>query len=257
MSLQSAIYEGTLRHRRFAPVPHAFSYRVALMWIDLAELDVVFRGRWLWSARRPAPVWLNRADYLGDAGVPLDRAVRDLVERETGRRPLGPLRMLTQLRTFGHCFNPVSFYYCYDAGGARVTDIVAEITNTPWNERHAYVLPAQAAGAGRVMRWRFPKRFHVSPFMPMDVDYDWRFTPPGPRLAVHMQDRRDGIPVFDATLALRRREITAGALALALARSAPGPLRVLAAIYWQALRLWLKRAPFHSHPSKADPARLP
>ena len=255
MRLESAIYEGTLRHRRFAPVVHAFAYRVALMWIDLAELDVVFRGRWLWSARRPAAAWLNRADYLGDAGVPLDQAVRDLVERETGRRPAGPVRMLTQLRTFGRCFNPVTFYYCYDAAGARVTDIVAEITNTPWNERHAYVLPAH--GASRVMRWRFAKRFHVSPFMPMDVDYDWRFTPPGPRLAVHMQDRRDGAPIFDATLLLRRREITGGALAATLARHPLGPLRVLAAIYWQALLLWLKRAPFHTHPSKLATLRTP
>jgi DUF1365 family protein len=257
MTLQSAIYEGTLRHRRFAPVAHAFGFRVALMWIDLAELDVVFRGRWLWSARRPAPAWLDRADYLGDARVPLERAVRDLVERETGRRPAGPVRMLTQLRTFGHCFNPVSFYYCYDAAGERVTDIVAEITNTPWNERHAYVLPADAAAAGRVMRWRFPKRFHVSPFMPMDVDYDWRFTPPGRRLLVHMEDRRAGARLFDATLTLRRREISGGALALVLARYPLGPLRVLAAIYWQALRLWLKRAPFHTHPSQPAPTRLP
>ena len=250
--MHSALYTGRLRHRRFAPRPHAFTYRVCLAWLDLAELDEVFRGRWLWSTRRPALAWLRRADYLGDPAVPLEQAVRERVERETGRRPAGPIRLLTHLRTFGHCFNPVSFYYCYDAAGEHVETILAEITNTPWNERHAYVLPASrsAGGSGRALRFRFGKSFHVSPFMPMELDYDWRFTPPGARLAVHMQNRRAGATLFDATLALERREITGANLAGALARHPFATLQVAGAIYWQALRLWLKRVPFHSHPAK-------
>ena len=97
--MESALYEGSLRHRRIAPVPHAFEYPVTLAWLDLAELDQVFRGRWLWSAKRPAPAWFRRADYLGEASVPLERAVRDHVERELGWRPEGPVRLLTHLRT--------------------------------------------------------------------------------------------------------------------------------------------------------------
>ncbi len=250
--MHSALYVGRLRHRRFAPTAHAFDYPVCMVWLDLAELGEVFRGRWFWSTRRPAWAWLRRADYLGDPRVPLDQAVRDRVEAETGRRPAGPVRLLTVLRMFGHAFNPVSFYYCYDAAGERVETIVAEITNTPWNERHAYVLPAAASrGAGATLRFAFDKTFHVSPFMPMQVRYDWRFSAPGPQLVVHMRNLDDGgAPLFDATLALQRREIDGRSLAAALLRFPAASLRVLAAIYWQALRLWVKRVPFHVHPAK-------
>lgn len=222
-----------------------------MAYLDLAELDEVFRGRWLWSTRRPALAWLRRADYLGDAQLPLDEAVRDRVQRETGKRPPGPVRLLTHLRTFGHCFNPVSFYYCYDKPGEHVETIVAEITNTPWKERHAYVLPDRfGEAAGGALRFRFGKAFHVSPFMPMDIDYDWRFTPPGKRLTVHMENRRAGEKLFDATLSLERREITGASLGSALVGYPFATLQVVGAIYWQALRLWLKRVPFHAHPAK-------
>ena len=138
--MQSALYEGSLRHRRFGPVHHEFEYSVSLAWLDLAELEDVFRGRWFWSTRGPALAWWRRADYLGPVAVPLDEAVRMRVESELGFRPEGPIRLLTQLRTFGRSFNPVTFYYCYDARGHEVEAIVAEITNTPWGERHAYVM---------------------------------------------------------------------------------------------------------------------
>jgi uncharacterized protein len=252
--MQSALYTGRLRHRRHLPVAHAFAYPATLAWLDLGELDTVFRGRWLWSTRRPAPAWLRRADYLGDPSVPLDHAVRERVERETGKRPGGPVRMLAQLRTFGFCFNPVTFYYCFDATDRRVEAIVAEITNTPWNERHDYVLrPPEGATADTPMRFRLAKAFHVSPFMPMDLDYEWSFSAPGETLAVHMRNSRAGRTLFDATLVLKRREITAASLAATLARQPLAALSVLGRIYWQALRLLLKRLPFHAHPAKRLP----
>ena len=242
--MHSALYTGSLRHRRFAPRAHAFRYRLFMAYLDLGELDEVFRGRWLWSTRRPALAWFRRADYLGESARPLDEAVRERVAQETGLRPAGPIRLLTHLRMFGHCFNPVSFYYCFDASGARVEAILAEITNTPWNERHAYAL---RAGSGP-LRFRFGKAFHVSPFMPMALEYDWRFSTPGPRLAVHMENRDAAGRLFDATLALERREIGAATLAGALARYPLMTVRVVAAIYWQALRLWSRRMPFYAHP---------
>ena len=248
--MHSALYFGRLRHRRFATAAHAFEYRVCMVWLDLAELDEVFRDRWFWSSRRPAWAWLRRTDYLGDPDVSIEQAVRDRVELETGRRPAGPVRLLTVLRMLGHSFNPVSFYYCYDAAGERVEAIVADITNTPWNERHAYVLPASAS-AGPTLRFAFGKDFHVSPFMPMHLGYDWRFSAPGRQIAVHMRNLDPaGAPLFDATLTLHRREIDGRALAAALLRFPFASLRVLAAIYWQALRLWIKRVPFHAHPTR-------
>jgi DUF1365 family protein len=246
--MNSCLYRGIIRHRRRSPVSHEFRYNLFMLYLDLDELPHVFAGRWLWSVRRPALAWFRRADYLGDPAVPLDHAVRDLVARRTGTRPNGPIRLLTHLRYFGYVQNPVSFYYCFDAAGVRVETIVAEITNTPWGERHAYVLPAQP-GDAEEQRFRLAKAFHVSPFMPMDMAYDWRFSRPGRRLTVHMANLARGERVFDATLVLRREPLTGRALAAALARHPWMTATVVAGIYWQAFRLWLKGAPFHPHPA--------
>jgi DUF1365 family protein len=222
-----------------------------MVYLDLAELDEVFRGRWLWSTRGPACAWFRRADYLGNPEVPLDQAVRDRVEAETGRRPTGPIRLLTHLRYFGVCFNPVSFYYCFDTTGEHLEAIVAEITNTPWNERHAYVLSASIADdSRRVRQFRLDKRFHVSPFMEMELEYDWRFSPPGETLLVHMRNLQQATLLFDATLTLERRAMSTANLARVLAVFPLMTARVLGAIYFQALQLWLKRIPVHDHPTR-------
>jgi uncharacterized protein len=251
----SCLYEGFLQHRRYAPRRHDFRYHVRMIYLDLAETDRVFRGRWLWSTRRWAPGWFRRADYLGDPNIPLERAVRDRVAEQTGCRPTGPVRMLTQLRCFGFCFNPVTFYYVFDAFDIQVETIVAEITNTPWNERHSYVLSGVLdTGRGATHRYRFSKSFHVSPFMQMALQYDWSFTEPDAGLKVYMCSREHVNIVFDAALRLERREMTRMSLARLLMRFPFVALQTLGAIYWQALRLWIKRVPAYTHPNKLAPA---
>ena len=267
--MHSALYTGRVRHRRVVPREHAFSYPLFMVWLDLDELETVFRGRWFWSVGRANLASFRREDYLGAPSQPLADAVRERVAQHTGVRPAGPIRLLTHLRYFGHCFNPVSFYYCFDAADTRVECIVAEITNTPWKERHSYVLPvaraargarhgANAGGppsGGSTQRWRFDKDFHVSPFMPMDLRYDWRFSAPGQALAVHMNCEREGRHVFDASLALVRRPMTAGSLAGVLLRFPLMTLQVLGGIHWQALRLWLKGLSIHAHPAGTEAQR--
>ena len=249
--MNSALYRGWVRHRRHAPVPHAFRYPLFMMYLDLDELASLFDGRWLWSARGPNLAWFRRADYLGDRRVPLDRAVRDLVEDRTGGRPAGPIRLLTHLRYFGLAMNPVSVYYCFAPGGRDVEVIVAEVTNTPWNERHAYVLrPERDGAAGAAWRFRTDKALHVSPFMDMAMRYVWRVSSPARRLVVHIENHAGDQTPFDATLALRREPLTGRSLAAALVRYPWMTAQVAGGIYWQALRLWARGVPFHAHPAR-------
>ena len=251
----SAVYVGKVRHRRFAPREHAFTYPLFYLYLDLDELPGALDRIPLWSARRPAPGRFRREDYLGPSDRPLKEAVLDRVEAETGRRPRGPVRFLGHPRTLGRVFNPVCFYYVFAPDGETVEAVVADITNTPWNETHAYVLPAVDSVETDRLRFRFRKAFHVSPFLDMDLDYDWRFTLPGEGLSVHMENRRDGNPVFDATLTLERRPLTARVLNGQLARFPLLAAHVLGGIYGQALRLWWKRIPFVPHPG-SRPADL-
>jgi len=247
--LHSALYTGWVRHRRHAPRDHAFRYRLFMTYLDLAEVDRVLSLHPLWSRSGPAAVRFERADYLGDPARPLDAEVRDRVAAVLGRRPAGPVRLLTHLRTWGHCFNPVSFYYCFDPAD-ELDAIVAEVTNTPWQERHGYVMDARAGRRGRAYRFDLAKALHVSPFFPMDQRYDWQFRAPGDSLAVHMNNLERGRRVFDATLVLRRRELSFRTMTEVLVQHPVMTGRVVAAIHWQALRLWLKRVPFFSHPAK-------
>lgn len=251
--MESRIYTGHVGHQRLTPIGNAFRYSLFFLYLDLAEREQVFAGRWLWSLERPNWASFRRADYFHSSPLPLDQAVRDEVERQLGHRPAGPIRILTHLRYLGYCFNPISIYYCFAGDGRTLEAFLVEIHNTPWGEEYLRAFDARTGPrAGEWHTFRLDKEFHVSPFMPMDIEYDWRFTPPGELLAVHMTSLRQGREIFNASLELRQRPLTGANLAGALLSWPFMTAKVVAAIYWQALRLKLKGVPFCPHPETLD-----
>lgn len=203
--------------------------------------------------RRIAYARLRREDHLGDPALPLKQAVAEHLAGH-GLRLNGPVRLLTQLRILGYVSNPVSFYFCFAADGETLEHVIAEVTNTPWGERHCYVM-SQPRRRGPTHTFDFAKTFHVSPFMPMDMHYTWRFSQPGKRMLVHCNSHRGGDKLFDATLTLQRRPLTGPQLAAALIRQPLMSFKTTALIYWQAARLWFKRVPFVPHPAKVPPSQ--
>jgi DUF1365 family protein len=256
--MQSALYEGWVRHRRYAPRLHAFRYPLFMLWLDLSELDHVFKGRWFWSTRGPNLAWFRRADFGSDPTLPLDEEIRTKVAHQTGSRPAGPVRLLTHPRYFGYGFNPISFYFCYSPDGSVLEAIVGEVTNTPWGERQHYVL-AMNDNIARPEHpeFRFAKAMHVSPFLPMDMEYRWRMNLPGLRFLVHMESIHGNDTILDATLMLRRHPIDGPALAHVLWRYPLMTAQIIFDIHWQALRLWLKGVPFFSHQPKTTKKETP
>ncbi len=242
MRQRSCLYLGTLRHRRLQP-RREFHHRLALAYIDLRELPELLGGRLL--LRYPGVVRFRREDYHGDPSLPLDVAVRDTVAAQTGVRPAGPVRLLTNLRSFGHCFNPVSFYYCFAPDGERLEAVLAEVTNTPWGERHAYVV---TAGEGS-----FDKQLHVSPFFGMDHRYRLHAPAPGEALSVRIENRRQesGERLFEASLAMSRIELSAASVRRLSLRYPLATVRVLALIYGHALGIRLAGVRPHPHPRRS------
>jgi hypothetical protein len=251
--MESRLYTGQVGHQRLTPVGNAFHYSLFFLYLDLAELETVFASRWLWSVERPNWASFRRADHFRPESPPLDGAVRDEVERQLGRRPRGPIRLLTHLRYLGYCFNPISIYYCFAENGRTLEAFLVEIHNTPWGEEYLRAFDAaNSPPDGAWQRYQLEKEFHVSPFMPMDVEYDWRFTAPGESLGVRMTSLRQGREVFRASLNLQQQAVTGANLARALLRWPFVTAKVIAAIYWQALRLKLKGTPFCPHPEKLE-----
>jgi hypothetical protein len=216
-----------------------------MLYLDLDELERIIDAHPLWSSRRPAPAWIRRRDHLGPPALSLRDAVRRLVADATGEMPMGPIRLLTNARHLGHWYNPASFYFCFDPAGATVQCLVAEVTNIPWGERHAYVV--QLKGACGWSSVRAAKVLHVSPFQPMDVHYAWRVPAPGAQLLVEIAVRGPQTTRLMTRLELARQELDRRVLTR-LALAPPPGLKVIAAIYREALRLRFKRAPHYSHP---------
>jgi DUF1365 family protein len=242
----SCLYQGSVHHRRRTPTSHSFRYRIFMLYLDLDEMDEVFSHRLLWSATRPAFARWRRRDYPGDPSQPLAGWVRGLVAARTGSRPTGPVRLLTHCRYGGAGFNPISVYYCFDGDGETLQWAVLEVTSTPWRERTHYVVDMR--GDERVHAGRLAKSLHVSPFLPMSLEYRWRLSRPGASVAVAIDVADSAGVVLQTSVAMRRRSLTGTTMARVLLTHPPMSWRVLGGIYWQALHLWHKRVPYHSHP---------
>ncbi len=264
IKINSAIYEGTVRHRRYLPKNHEFSYKVFMVYLDLQEMDSVFSQSPWWSCKHFSFAWFRRKDFFdGDSKTSLYDAVAKKVEDETGQRPKGPIRMLSNLRYFGFIINPITCYYCFDKTGQHVETVVAEVTNTPWKERCHYVLDFRRKLDGRQPLSQkqdtlFQKNMHVSPFQSMDLIYQWRGKTPSDQLFIHidvlnseklLDHNQRGKPIFDATVMLKKQEITSSLLRQKIFSYPWMTAKVCLAIYWQALRLWIKKIPFYSHPT--------
>lgn len=250
--MNSCIYQGRVIHRRLHPVAHDFTYQLFMMYLDLDELDTVFKGRWFWSTNRANLCWFRRSEHMGDKDQPLAESVRDLVFEQTGQRHSGPIRMLTHLRYFGLQMNPVSFFFCFDHN-EQVTHIVAEVNNTPWGEQHCYVLgPEHFSPKHKAAREQHAKDFHVSPFMPMDMRYQWRVSEPSERLNIGISNFQDDTRMLNVAMTMQREPISASSLRRVLVRYPLMTAQVFTGIYWQAFRLWRKKVPFFSHPDKTQ-----
>jgi DUF1365 family protein len=250
--MHSCLYEGAVVHSRRDPVTHRFRYGLVMAYLDLAELPSFIGPGGLLSGQRWSISSFLRSDHLFDDQASLEDEVRRIIAAKSGRQPLGPIRLLTQLRWCGVYFSPLNMFYAFDPTGSQVEHVLAEVNNTPWGERHVYVLSDVNRTADGGLRFRHAKEFHVSPFMNMDADYGWRLSEPSERLSLSLSRLATGERSFHATLSLKRRPLTHATLRRAAIRYPMMTAQIAAAIYFEALRLWWKRCPFYPHPNRSN-----
>ncbi|MDG2460690.1 MAG: DUF1365 domain-containing protein [Luminiphilus sp.] len=247
--MNAKLYSGTLQHARYTPRRHAFSYKVFMPFVELETVEELTTRLPLWSAKRWAPARFLRRDFLGPESVPLAQAVRDRIKEETGQAQSGPIYLLANWRYFGYQNNPIAVYYCYSAARDRLEYVVAEVTNTPWGESHSYVLTAPDNNAPLVIE--FHKALHVSPFNPMAMTYRWFSNSPGDDLHIQIALFEQGERIFDAVLSLTAEPLDARSAPRAILAYPLMTIKVVAGIYWEALRLFLKGVSLHAHPKRS------
>lgn len=249
---ESAIYTGVVRHRRFTPSIHEFDYSIFMLLLKADEIPQVMQKFWQLGTNVLRWGRFNRQDYVGDKSGDLSQGVKSKIAEKLGMHVgdiHGDIYLLGQLRYFGFYFSPLNLYYLKEEGEFKY--MLAEVSNTPWNEKHYYLINLQNAQ-------RHSKEFHVSPFNPMDQDYQWRVVPPAidhKRCLVHIDifsKSEDQKKVFDATLKLNRVTLNQKELMRVLVRTPMQTFNIVTGIYWQALKLLLKRLPLYQHPSRTS-----
>ena len=251
----SCLYTGRVMHRRLSPVRRRFAYGLSWLYLNLDEVQEQMRRVRLLTSGRWGLVSFRRDDHLGEPQIPLSDSVRSLVAEQTGAAPAGPICLLTQPRSWGRYFSPLNLYYCFDESGQRVEAVVGEVSNTPWRERHCYVLTPEESDAAATAQ--HSKAFHVSPFLPMGMEYAWRLTAPGESLTVSLLCKESGAKRLATAMRLERQELTSANLLATSLRYPGGANRILAAIYWQALLIWIRRCPYYPHPHNLSPTPSP
>lgn len=243
--MNSAIFKGKVKHNRFLPREHKFSYNLYLNWIDLDEVEKVFNiPLLLWSGKFPAIIKFNRQKYMSPKEQDLKIVVLDKIEKALGFRPSGKVCLLTTIQYFGFCYNPVSFYFAHDEND-EVVAVASEINNTPWDERFTYCHDLRKNGLHN-----FQKEFHISPFMPMEMSYSWYFLVKDEKIFIDMQNIENGEIIFNANLNLVKQDFSVGAMLKAAIIYPLMPLKITFGIYYHAFCLWWKKTPFYSHPEK-------
>jgi hypothetical protein len=246
---ESALYSGSVMHQRLRPARHRLRYRVFSLLLDVDELPALARQLRLFSLNRFNLFSLHERDYgAGDGG-----GLRPYVEQQLQAAGLGTggaIRLLTMPRILGYAFNPLSVYFCHRPGGA-LQAVLYEVNNT-FGERHSYLIEVDAAeAAGDIVTQHCAKRFHVSPFLGLEMHYRFRIEPPRadrPGLAIGVTALDTNGSLLVARLEAHRKPLDDAALALAFVSHPLLTLKVVAAIHWEALRLWLKGVKLQERP---------
>lgn len=271
--MKNSIYVGQIRHRRFTPKVNRFGYSLYMLALDVDEVSTpqfnigVFGTRWFHALK------FNQTDYLkkeriktADKTDPisLKQRITEKVQQLDGKYKIEKVVMLVQVRCFGLYFSPANFYFCYDAEGA-CNCMLAEVSNTPWNQRHYYLIDLN----DHLDNGDLPpteKEFHVSPFMAIDMEYVWKVRPPSATsdaLSIHIENHtlnsdadkskeesKEDSKVFDATLSLKKKQFSKTELVKVLLGFPVMTLKIVLLIYWQAMKLFFKRVPFVSYQTR-------